>query len=160
MPTVNPKLLCGVVSTVLVCAPAFILWQLAPFVAWHRPPPSLSIHNPHRKFTFDPFASSISCNNHFLVPISKSNMAGDDQKRAKTPPDDVDFFPYPRDERTFEDLDKYKRHGLHPIIPGDILPKPSTCVSHLQKQPRYTICVKIGVGAFSTVWLAQDANTR
>lgn len=87
-------------------------------------------------------------------------MADDALKRAESPPDDRDFFPYPRDERTFEDLDDYKRHGLHPVIPGDILPKPSTCVSHAQRQPRYTIYLKIGFGAFSTVWLAQDADTK
>ncbi|KAH8768355.1 kinase domain-containing protein [Diaporthe sp. PMI_573] len=87
-------------------------------------------------------------------------MAGRDQKQAGSPLDDLDFLPHPVDERTIEDLDRYKRHGLHPIIPGDILPKPSTCVSHPQKLPRYTIYVKIGFGAFSTVWLAQDADTR
>ncbi|KAG8156984.1 hypothetical protein KVR01_013206 [Diaporthe batatas] len=87
-------------------------------------------------------------------------MALEGQRRAESPPDDRDFFPYHRDEATFEDLDNYKRYGLHPIIPGDSLPKPSTCVSHPQKKPRYTIIVKIGFGAFSTVWLAQDADTR
>lgn len=87
-------------------------------------------------------------------------MADPDQERAESPLDDRDFFPYPRDERTFEDLDNYRRHGLHPIIPGDILPKPSTCVSHPRKRLRYTIYLKIGFGAFSTVWLAQDADTR
>lgn len=81
-------------------------------------------------------------------------------EETESPLDELDFFPYPCDERTIEELDRYKRHGLHPIIPGDVLPKPSTCVSYPQKQPRYTIYVKIGFGAFSTVWLAQDADTR
>ena len=91
-----------------------------------------------------------------IPPFLSHNMA----EKAESPLDDLDFFPYPCDERTIEELDRYKRHGLHPIIPGDILPKPLTCVSHPQKQPRYTIYVKIGLGAFSTVWLAQDADTR
>lgn len=38
----------------------------------------------------------------------------------KDPPDNRDSSPYPRDERTFEDVDGYKQHGFQLIIPGDI----------------------------------------
>lgn len=71
--------------------------------------------------------------------------------------DDPDvFFAHFGSDDTFEDLHKYKHHGLHPVILGDILPKPSTCVSDTDKLPRYRIHLKIGFGAFSTVWLAFD----
>lgn len=71
-------------------------------------------------------------------------------------PDQLDLFFYTGDELRCEDLTKYRRHGLYPISLGDILPKPATCVSNFEKQPRYRIILKLGFGAFSTVWLARD----
>ncbi|KAG6101339.1 hypothetical protein E4U30_002346 [Claviceps sp. LM220 group G6] len=56
----------------------------------------------------------------------------------------------------FEDLTDYKRFGLHPVTLGDVLPKPLTCVSDVNKEPRYRIMLKLGYGAFATVWLARD----
>ncbi|KAG6161884.1 hypothetical protein E4U11_003073 [Claviceps purpurea] len=56
--------------------------------------------------------------------------------------------------------DQYKtfffQFGLHPITLGDVLPKPLTCVSDVNKEPRYRIMLKLGYGAFATVWLARD----
>lgn len=68
-------------------------------------------------------------------------------------------------EESFEDIRKYEHrkyehHGLHPVLLGDILPKPSTCVSQPNKKPRYRIHIKIGFGAFSVVWLAFDLETE
>ncbi|PNY25068.1 Uncharacterized protein TCAP_04997 [Tolypocladium capitatum] len=71
-------------------------------------------------------------------------------------PDQLDLFFYTGNEILYEDLTKYKRYGLHPIRLGDILPQPSTCVSDLAKKPRYRIMLKLGFGAFATVWLARD----
>ncbi|KAF7545128.1 hypothetical protein G7046_g9635 [Stylonectria norvegica] len=68
----------------------------------------------------------------------------------------LDSFFYTGDEFLFEDLLKYRKHGLHPVIIGDVLPKPCTCASHPEKTPRYRIILKLGRGAFSTVWLARD----
>ncbi|KAG6098564.1 hypothetical protein E4U30_007825 [Claviceps sp. LM220 group G6] len=59
-------------------------------------------------------------------------------------------------EAEFENLTNYKQFGLHPIILGDVLPKPLTCVSDMNKEPRYRILLKLGYGAFATVWLARD----
>lgn len=56
----------------------------------------------------------------------------------------------------YEDLTMYGWLGLHPILLGDILPKPSTCTSDPGKQPRYNILLKLGSGGFATVWLARD----
>ena len=75
-------------------------------------------------------------------------------------PDPDDFFPFAGREEAFEDIRKYGRHGLHPVLLGDILPKPSTCVSQPNKPPRYRIHLKIGFGAFSIVWLAFDLQTK
>ena len=75
-------------------------------------------------------------------------------------PDPDDFFPYAGHEEAFEDIRKYGHHGLHPVLLGDILPKPSTCVSQPNKKPRYRIHLKIGFGAFSIVWLAFDLKTK
>ncbi|KAM4057395.1 kinase [Hirsutella rhossiliensis] len=74
--------------------------------------------------------------------------------------DQLDLFFYTGDEVRFEDLTKYKQYGLHPIVLGDVLPKPSTCVSDLAKKRRYRILLKLGVGAFATVWLARDLVDR
>lgn len=71
-----------------------------------------------------------------------------------------DFFPFASREESFEDIGKYGPGGLHPVLLGDILPKPSTCVSQPNKNPRYRIDLKIGFGAFSIVWLAFDLQTR
>ncbi|CRK28820.1 hypothetical protein BN1723_015587 [Verticillium longisporum] len=65
------------------------------------------------------------------------------------------FF-YTGDELRCEDLTKYSRYGLHPIRLGDILPKLATCVSDPAKKPRYRVMLKLGFGAFATVWLARD----
>ncbi|KAG5967379.1 hypothetical protein E4U56_000896 [Claviceps arundinis] len=59
-------------------------------------------------------------------------------------------------EAEVEDLTRYKQFGLHPITLGDILPKPLTCASDLNKEPRYRILYKLGFGALATVWLARD----
>ncbi|KAG6255746.1 hypothetical protein E4U24_001477 [Claviceps purpurea] len=67
-----------------------------------------------------------------------------------------DDFLYGGDEWACEDLTRYKQFGLHPIILGDVLPKPLTCVSDVNKEPRYRIMLKLGFGAFATVWLARD----
>lgn len=71
-----------------------------------------------------------------------------------------DFFPYSGREEFFEDISKYGYHGLHPVLLGDILPKPSTCVSQPDENPRYRIHLKIGFGAFSTAWLAFDLEEK
>ncbi|KAG6098561.1 hypothetical protein E4U30_007822 [Claviceps sp. LM220 group G6] len=65
-------------------------------------------------------------------------------------------FAYTSVEAEVEDLTNYKQFGLHPIILGDILPKPLTCVSDVNKEPRYRILLKLGYGGFATVWLARD----
>ncbi|KAG6153690.1 hypothetical protein E4U11_006880 [Claviceps purpurea] len=70
--------------------------------------------------------------------------------------DQCDIFFYNGDDVQFEDLTRYKRFGLHPIILGDVLPKPLTCVSDVNKEPRYRIMLKLGFGAFATVWMARD----
>ncbi|KAG6222083.1 hypothetical protein E4U26_005531 [Claviceps purpurea] len=67
-----------------------------------------------------------------------------------------DDFLYAGDEWACEDPTRYKQFGLHPIILGDVLPKPLTCVSDVNKAPRYRIMFKLGFGAFATVWLARD----
>jgi len=46
-----------------------------------------------------------------------------------------------------ERIESYRPGGLHPIHPSDTL-----CRS------RYTIVCKLGYGAFSTVWLAEDGQ--
>ncbi|KAG6169937.1 hypothetical protein E4U51_001224 [Claviceps purpurea] len=65
-------------------------------------------------------------------------------------------FLYAGRESECEDPTEYKQFGLHPIILGDVLPKPLTCVSDVNKEPRYRIMLKLGFGAFATVWLARD----
>ncbi|KAG6147816.1 hypothetical protein E4U37_007813 [Claviceps purpurea] len=65
-------------------------------------------------------------------------------------------FLYAGRESECEDPTEYKQFGLHPIILGDVLPKPLTCVSDANKEPRYRIMLKLGFGAFATVWLARD----
>ncbi|KAG5998865.1 hypothetical protein E4U52_003651 [Claviceps spartinae] len=55
-----------------------------------------------------------------------------------------------------EVVTRYKQFGLHPIILGDVLPKPLTCVSDVNKEPRCRIMLKLGSGAFATVCLARD----
>ncbi|KAG5959089.1 hypothetical protein E4U56_005095 [Claviceps arundinis] len=65
-------------------------------------------------------------------------------------------FAYTSVEAEVEDLTNYKQFGLHPIILGDILPKPLTCVSDVNKEPRYRILLKLGYGGFATMWLARD----
>jgi serine/threonine-protein kinase SRPK3 len=44
-----------------------------------------------------------------------------------------------------ENIAAYAEGGFHPIVLGDTF-----------QDGRYTICHKLGFGAFSTVWLAQD----
>ncbi|KAG6160514.1 hypothetical protein E4U51_007490 [Claviceps purpurea] len=65
-------------------------------------------------------------------------------------------FAYTSVEAEVENQTRYKRFGLHPITLGDVLPKPLTCVSDVNKEPRYRIMLKLGHGAFATVWLARD----
>ena len=50
-----------------------------------------------------------------------------------------------------EDLRLYKPGGFHPVHLGDTFSK---CPG--SDQPRYRVLQKLGQGAFSTVWLAQD----
>lgn len=71
-----------------------------------------------------------------------------------------EFFPFVCPEQTFEDICKYKHHGLHPVLLGDILPLPLTCVTEPNKKPRYRIHLKAGFGAFSVVWLAFDLQAK
>ncbi|KJK81381.1 hypothetical protein H634G_03400 [Metarhizium anisopliae BRIP 53293] len=68
----------------------------------------------------------------------------------------LDTFLYTGAEGQFEDLTKYTQNGLHPLTLGDVLPKPSTCVGDVNKAPRCRIMLKLGFGAFATVWLARD----
>lgn len=71
------------------------------------------------------------------------------------------FFTYEGlDDTQYEDLWQYRLGGLHPVVLGDILPKRGTCVEEPQKQPRYRIHLKIGFGAFSTVWLGYDLELK
>ncbi|KAG6255751.1 hypothetical protein E4U24_001472 [Claviceps purpurea] len=67
-----------------------------------------------------------------------------------------DDFLYAGDEGECEDPTRYKQYGLHLIILGDVLPKPLTCVTDVNKEPRYRIMLKLGYGTFATVWLARD----
>lgn len=71
------------------------------------------------------------------------------------PTDQLDQFYYTGDEINFENLTMYRKQGFHPIALGDVLPKPSTCVSDASKRPRYRIMHKLGFGAFATGWLAR-----
>ncbi|KAG6172081.1 hypothetical protein E4U27_007035 [Claviceps purpurea] len=71
-------------------------------------------------------------------------------------PQQSDDFLYGVYEYECEEQTRYKQFGLHPIILGDVLPKPLTCVSDVNKEPRYRIMLKLGSGAFATVWLARD----
>ena len=50
-----------------------------------------------------------------------------------------------------EDMRSYKPGGFHPVHLGDTF---SLCPG--SDRPRYRILQKLGQGAFSTVWLAQD----
>ncbi|KAG6146049.1 hypothetical protein E4U38_000008 [Claviceps purpurea] len=75
---------------------------------------------------------------------------------SSTLQDQCHIFLYTGGEGECEDLNKYKQFGLHPILLGDVLPKPLTCVSDVKKEPRYRIMLKLGYGAFATVWLARD----
>ncbi|KAG6265029.1 hypothetical protein E4U49_001260 [Claviceps purpurea] len=75
---------------------------------------------------------------------------------SSTLQDQYHIFLYTGGEGECEDLNKYKQFGLHPILLGDVLPKPLTCVSDVNKEPRYRIMLKLGYGAFATVWLARD----
>ncbi|KAG6101755.1 hypothetical protein E4U30_001095 [Claviceps sp. LM220 group G6] len=75
---------------------------------------------------------------------------------SSTLQDQCHIFLYTGGEGECEDLKEYKQFGLHPIILGDVLPKPLTCVSDVNKEPRYRIMLKLGYGAFATVWLARD----
>lgn len=67
-----------------------------------------------------------------------------------------DAFFFLGDEARCESPSKYKPGGLHPVLIGDVLPKPTTCVSDASKPAQYHVLLKLGFGAFSTVWLARD----
>ncbi|OAR02408.1 hypothetical protein LLEC1_07560 [Akanthomyces lecanii] len=71
-------------------------------------------------------------------------------------PEQLDQFLYTGNYARVEDLTRYKHHGFHPIILGDVLPKPGAHVGHPNRVPRYRILLKLGFGAFATVWLARD----
>jgi serine/threonine protein kinase len=66
------------------------------------------------------------------------------------------FYYSPQKLDAHEDLAEYCQFGAHPVVLGQILPEPETCVSDKEKQPQYRIIAKLGHGAFSTVWLARD----
>nr|AFK23407.1 protein kinase [Cordyceps militaris] len=70
--------------------------------------------------------------------------------------DQLDQFLYTGTDGYVENLTRYKRNGLHPILLGDILPKPGTCVGNPDGEPRYRVLLKLGFGGFATVWLARD----
>ncbi|PNY21912.1 SRSF protein kinase 3 [Tolypocladium capitatum] len=72
------------------------------------------------------------------------------------PPNALSTFVYCGDETEFENLLGYKKNGYHPVMLGDELPKPQTCVSDESMQPRYRVLLKLGFGAFGTVWMARD----
>lgn len=59
-------------------------------------------------------------------------------------------------ETEYEDLLLYQAYGLHPVIPGDVLPKPGTCISDRDMEPRYRVVVKLNFSAFSITWLCCD----
>lgn len=63
------------------------------------------------------------------------------------PPTEQNLFFYNGDGETIENLTKYSAGGLHPVILGDVLPKPGTCISDEAKQPRYRIAQKLAVPA-------------
>lgn len=71
-------------------------------------------------------------------------------------PKQLETFFYVGDEWDCEHLLGYTRNGFHPVILGDTLPKPQTCVSDKTMQPRYRILLKLGFGSHATVWLARD----
>ncbi|KAJ2971625.1 hypothetical protein NQ176_g7599 [Zarea fungicola] len=56
----------------------------------------------------------------------------------------LEQFLYTGNDTHVEELTRYKRHGFHLVILGDVLPKSGTSV------------LKLGFGAFATVWLARD----
>jgi serine/threonine protein kinase len=60
----------------------------------------------------------------------------------------ADFF---CDGTDVENLRSYKPGGFHPVHLGDTF---SMCPG--SDRPRYRVLQKLGQGAFSTVWLAQD----
>lgn len=55
---------------------------------------------------------------------------------------------------------KYKRGGLHPVLLGDILKhvSGSNFESDSEQHPGYRVVMKLGYGAFATVWLARDVK--
>lgn len=77
-------------------------------------------------------------------------------KRPTPSLDDRKQFFMNGDDLSYENIAMYQKHGLHPIVLGDILPKPGTCQSEKSKAPQYRIMQKLGFGAFATVWLARD----
>ncbi|KAG8425778.1 hypothetical protein J3459_009698 [Metarhizium acridum] len=74
------------------------------------------------------------------------------------PTTEQELFFYNGDGVGCENLANYRPCGLHPVILGDVLPKPGTCVNDEAKKPRYRIAQKLGYGGFSTVWLARDLD--
>lgn len=70
--------------------------------------------------------------------------------------EDQELFFMNGDDLRYENFAMYRKHGYHPIILGDILPKPGTCETDKSKAPRYRVIQKLGFGAFATVWLARD----
>ncbi|KAL1852418.1 hypothetical protein Daus18300_012177 [Diaporthe australafricana] len=70
--------------------------------------------------------------------------------------DDQELFFMNGDDLSYESFAMYRKHGYHPIILGDVLPKPGTCENDQFKAPRYRVIQKLGFGAFATVWLARD----
>lgn len=70
--------------------------------------------------------------------------------------EDQELFFMNGDDLNYENVAMYRRYGYHPIILGDVLPKPGTCETDKSKAPRYRVILKLGFGAFATVWLARD----
>lgn len=99
-------------------------------------------------------ASSLTPHQPFLMMGNGERLSGNSDGSSK-------LFNYQGlDDDQYEDLWSYKHHGLHPVVLGDVLPKRDTCINEPAKKPRYRIHLKIGFGAFSTVWLGFDLDQR
>ncbi|KAI3390230.1 hypothetical protein diail_11728, partial [Diaporthe ilicicola] len=70
--------------------------------------------------------------------------------------EEQELFHLNGDGLSYENFAMYRKYGYHPIILGDVLPKPGTCENDQSKAPRYRVIQKLGFGAFATVWLARD----
>lgn len=95
--------------------------------------------------------SAVFIDDNRIEPIQRPTPTLDDREQH--------FF-MSGDDSSYENTAMYRKHGFHPIVLGDILPKAGTCQSDNSKAPRYRIMQKLGFGAFATVWLARDLLER